>query len=58
MWDVKYVYEVYKGAKKRNKERTHMEVRKMHQSMNGETNMNFAEELFLLNDNTNAMVTF
>jgi hypothetical protein len=26
--------------------------------MNGETNMNFAEELFLLNDNTNAMVTF
>jgi hypothetical protein len=34
------------------------EARKMHQSMNGETNMNFAEELFLLNDNTNAMVTF
>jgi hypothetical protein len=30
----------------------------MHQSTNGETNMNFGEELFLLNDNTNAMVTF
>jgi hypothetical protein len=47
---VKYVYEAYKGAKKRNKEELVWKAWKLHQSMNGKTNMNFAEKLFLLND--------
>jgi hypothetical protein len=44
---------------RKEQRRTPMEAWKMHQSMNGKTNVNFAEKLFLLNDNTtNAMVTF